>query len=504
MNNLMKKIFLVTLLIFSCFVSATAQYMFTLQINTNRIAFDSKRNVILATVNGNDDNYANSLVSINPYTGKVLKNVFVGSEPTKLFFTTDSNYIFICFDDLMSIKKFDLNSFTVVQEIKLGLNGSYGMYYGESIAVLPNNDSTIIVTMKTNNSYVEPSGAVVFSNGKQLPNVASDRVNNPDDLLSTGTDTIFGYTTSSTSYSFCSILVSPDSGASILKMQWFTSLTNPQYYNGFVYDDLGIRINPNTPSIVDTFNLHYNYGFQSFACAPDISKNKIFYSGANNDDPNIEFYRFNKTTTKLEAQYTISNIIPQSYQIPAVSQLIRFGNNGLATTVYDNYYFTTNKPFLAILNNSSFVDSVHQIDTSSISKLVVNDTIFTHIQILDTVNSIQKDTITFYATKYIATHDTLVLYSQLYKTIPDSIISTVRLIASPKSNSLSVVTDNYNFIPNFVLQIVDESAKELLNTTLISENFDIDISNFGKGTFKILLTIPGYQNTVSNKNLIIK
>jgi len=99
----MKKIIISLFLILFGFTSLKAEYLLKLQLKSNKIAYDWKRSCIYATVKGCDDHYGNNLVAIDPKTGKIIRNIFVGSEPTQLTFSTDSNYIYICFDGISSV-----------------------------------------------------------------------------------------------------------------------------------------------------------------------------------------------------------------------------------------------------------------------------------------------------------------------------------------------------------------------------------------------------------------
>lgn len=477
--------------------SVFSQYLFTVDVGANYIGYDSKRELIYATIQGSDANYANSLLAINPYEGTIVDNIFIGSEPTEFVFTTDSNYLFIMFDEQPVVKKFNLNSFSVVQEINLGVDPYHGAYYGKSMAVLPDNDSVIIVSRKQKGVSPDFGGVAVYSNGVKLPRETQDH-HGPEYLVNTQSDTIYAYQSD-----FFVLHVSLDSGIVVLEEIDDLGLENAKYEKGLIFDDHGKIVDPKTRAQKGKISLNDDYGFQTYAHQADSINNKVFFSAANNGNPNIDFYSYDRTTYGFKHNYSIPDIIPSGYSTPAVSQLIRFGKKGLATTVYDSYYFTEESPFIAILNNSSFVDSISAPDTSELSKLYVLDTVYTyeHITVYDTLDVYNY--VTVYDTTHLSTTDTLIVYQTTTNVNGNIIKSEISLYPNPSSNYINVEITNSNVIENYNIKLYNTLGELFFDSQLTSDLLTIDISSYTKGTYILTLT-DNWGQRIATKYVVVK
>jgi hypothetical protein len=204
-------------------LNAYSQYLFTIDVSANHIEYDSKRELIYATIKGDDANYANSLIAINPYDGTITNNVFIGSEPTDFVFTTDSNYLFIIFDEQPVVKKFDLEGFSIVQTTNLGVSQYFGAYYGKSLAILPDNDTAVIVSRKYKGVSPDFGGVAIYSNGIKLPFETQDH-HGPEYLVNTGNDTIYAYASN-----FFSLHARTDSGIVVINEIDDLGMTNAKF-----------------------------------------------------------------------------------------------------------------------------------------------------------------------------------------------------------------------------------------------------------------------------------
>lgn len=478
-------------------LNAYSQYLFTIDVSANHIEYDSKRELIYATIKGDDSHYANSLIAINPYDGTITKNIFIGSEPTDFVFTMDSNFIFIIFDEQPMVKKFDLESFTVIQETNLGISQYNGAYYGKSLAVLPDNDTSVIVSRKYKGVSPDFGGVAIYSNGKKLPYETSGH-HGPEYLVNTGNDTIYAYASN-----FFSLQARPDSGIVIIQEIDDLGLTKAKYEKGLIFDDHGKIVDPKIMAQMGKISLNDDYGFQSYAHQADFSNNKVFFSAANNGNVNIDFYSYNRTTFGFIDKYSIPNVIPSGYSTPAVSQLIRFGKKGLATTVYDSYYFTEESPFIAILNNSSFVDSISPEDTSELAQLFVLDTVYTyeHVIVYDTLDVYNY--ISIYDTTHLSTTDTLIFYQKTTNVNGNIIKSEISLYPNPTNNYINIEITNNNVIENYTVRLYNTLGELFFDSQLTSNLLTIDISSYSKGTYILTLT-NNFGQKVATKYVVVK
>jgi hypothetical protein len=401
------------------------------------------------------------------------------------------------FDEQPMVKKFDLESFTVIQQTNLGISQYNGAYYGKSLAVLPDNDTAVIVSRKYKGVSPDFGGVAIYSNGKKLPYEIPGH-HGPEYLVNTGNDTIYAYASN-----FFSLSARADSGIVVNQEIDDLGLTKAKYEKGLIVDDHGKIVDPKIMAQLGKISLNSDYGFQTYAHQADFSNNKIFFSAANNGNVNLDFYSYNRTTYGFIDKYSIPNIIPSGYSTPAVSQLIRFGKKGLATSVYDSYYFTKQKPFIAILNNSSFVDSISSPDTSDLAQLYVLDTVYTyeHVTVFDTLNLYNY--VTVYDTTHLSTIDTLIVYQTITNVNGNLIKSEVSLYPNPSSNYINVEVKNNNVIENFYIKMYNTHGELFFDSHLNSSLLTIDVSAYAKGTYILILT-NNYGQKVATKYVVVK
>lgn len=333
---MMKKLFLLIALICSLGLNVVAQTAFKFGIEVNDIGYDSQRNLIYATVRGSDPSYTNSLIAIDPYDNMVTQSVFVGKEPGDFIFTSDSAFIYIAFDADTVVRKFSLNEFKIVQEIALGKDAN-GYLYAHSLAVLPGEDDAIIVSKKYSNLFPPFASLSVYKDGKILPGeVVHFLSSNIDKIVSTGNDTIYGYSENTSPDQFYVITATADSGASIIaSYNDLVSLSNPTYHDGIIYDDNGLRFDPNELAYLTPFRLSNPIGYSdaaNFLCCIDDRLDKAFFCEASGRyEMNVVV--FDKSSSEKIGTMNIG--MDCGIWDPELIQLIRFGENGLAMIVQE-------------------------------------------------------------------------------------------------------------------------------------------------------------------------
>src|SRR5437867_10859095 len=78
------------------------------QLITNDIVYDPVSRSIYASVPSRAGSIGNSITQVNPVTGAIGPSVFVGSEPSKLIKSDNSQYLYVGLDGAGAVRRFDL------------------------------------------------------------------------------------------------------------------------------------------------------------------------------------------------------------------------------------------------------------------------------------------------------------------------------------------------------------------------------------------------------------
>jgi len=133
---------------------------------TNAMLIDTQSGHLWASVPGTDPAYGNSVIEIDPSTGKILSSVAVGSNPGPLAISADDDYLYVGLQGAEQIVKVDLNARSAVSTIAIVPDITNQTAYASGIAVDPGDDNTIAVSQQ-NGTYATTTG-VIYSNGQRL------------------------------------------------------------------------------------------------------------------------------------------------------------------------------------------------------------------------------------------------------------------------------------------------------------------------------------------------
>jgi len=508
----MKNVFQIIIALFLV-QTVYSQQPITLYLNANKIAVDSKRNVINATINSADINYFNSFVSINPSTGTVVKKINLGNNPSDFVYTFDSNFVYIAFLDTPKIVKFDLNKYKIVQTILIDYDTvrAYQPYPG-SLAVISKDDS-IVITTKVSHTFSSSSmGVIAFKNGKKMPKEIS-YIASIDELISTTSDTLFGHETTGSYYEFSKIKFEKDSGISVIESIGYMNLRGVKFGNGLLYDNFGIVLNPIEIEQVGSFNVRGKYNYDIFASTPDFTKNKFFTFTIDDSysKSSLNFYSYDMSTyTKID-EYILPFSTLTQYNSPAALQLSRFGDEGLVASISDDFasYKQNYSKSIIIFNNLPLIKSTKINDTTGLTKVFALDTIFVTQTKIDTIHYYKyKQNIVYDDTVALMLTDTLVM---IYKDTLDTItngkanvaFSQINIFPNPCTKILNLDFDDYILDKKPLLQITDMLGKVVYETTISTKYLKVDVSQYKRGTYNIVL-INTKNHSMSSLKVIVK
>lgn len=145
-----------------------------LAFKANDIIYNAKNDCIYATAPSDNLGYGNSLCRLDPVTGRILQSVFIGTEPSKLAISDDSQYLYVSFENLPRIVRLKLPELTtdltipLLDSLYIGNNYPYAVvpYYTQDMAVFPKNSKKIAVALKS--SSFEYSDRLVIYDEKVM------------------------------------------------------------------------------------------------------------------------------------------------------------------------------------------------------------------------------------------------------------------------------------------------------------------------------------------------
>ena len=323
-------------------ISITAQNKtFSIPLAANDIIFDTLRNVIYATVKTEDSyNLGNRIVAIDPSTGKISKNIFVGSQPTRMALTDGNTYLYVSLGGSPRIIRIQLDRFEVDMDFTTTSSKQQTFYYPhDDIAVFPQKTDYVISTLSE--QIGTPNwgfGVSVLQNGKQIE-VSSNGTNPFLDLIVDKSRNIMGITAGVFMSSLAvdsNIIVATEGYGAVIMMRTPNNTIMPVgYYKGqspiylaganyariamdnrIIYTSAGkiVRLKENfqleeITTLPNVANPHRPFSFFI-----DKATNGIYF--ANTEGSNIKVKKFNKTTYALEAEWTQTAVLPNGTNTP--------------------------------------------------------------------------------------------------------------------------------------------------------------------------------------------
>ncbi|MBU2018914.1 MAG: T9SS type A sorting domain-containing protein [Bacteroidetes bacterium] len=359
--NASKTILLLTFLTISL-MNVYGQSLISIDLNAHKLLYDGKRDKIYATVKSLDMNYGNNFVQINPRTGLIEKSMFVGSEPSCMDITKDTNFVYIGFDGASLVKRINLNTFLVDRTIPLG-NGPFGPRYAEDVATISTTPDVVVVSRKRMSVTPRHDGVVAYLNSTKIPgetpnHTGSNVIESADD-----TSLVFGYNNESSEYGFRRMRIDTITGVNLIDVTQGMSLgLDFEFEKGLLYSDRGKILDPflSPPTFVGNYaNISWDYAVQA-----DFENNTTFFCTISNG---LQIRRYNLQTMALKGVTNLDNAFPNTFQLPVSSDMIRYSEGGLAFIVHEDYF--ENQDRRVILYSSCLFKDGSNL---SISKVLAN------------------------------------------------------------------------------------------------------------------------------------
>jgi uncharacterized repeat protein (TIGR01451 family) len=152
-------------------VSAAQTFTVFVPLQTNDLVYDATRQLLWASIPSiAGATLGNSVVSIDPATGAIGTPIWVGSEPTKLGLSSDSNTLWVGLNGAGAMRQVNLVNRTAGLQFALGGgNGPYNPpYLAGAIAVMPGQPNTVAVAAGSSGSQ---GSVTIYDSGVPRPGV---------------------------------------------------------------------------------------------------------------------------------------------------------------------------------------------------------------------------------------------------------------------------------------------------------------------------------------------
>jgi uncharacterized protein (TIGR03437 family) len=330
----------------------------TINIPANSLAWDPNSQKVYLSLPSADGPNGNAVQVLDPVTGRLGANVFVGSEPGLLSVSATGKYLYTGLNGASAVQRVTLPSLGLDVKIPLG-SGSYGPYFAGDLQASPMADGTVAVVRDvTGESPSEEGGVLIYDDAVLRPNFICGWIQIGctgstgawlfDSIQWNATASVlFGANNEGSGFDF---YTAPVTASGLGKVTDYSGLAggfgNSIHFDrvtGYVYDDNGSIIDPVAAAMVGKFDA-------SGLVVPDGSLGRAFVlteSGFGSSSYTLTAFDMTRLTPIATA--TITNVIG------AANHLIRWGPNGLAFTTKAEPGFSTSPAGAVYILSGSFI-----------------------------------------------------------------------------------------------------------------------------------------------------
>jgi trimeric autotransporter adhesin len=280
----------------------------------------------------------NSLVGIDPLTGAVTRQIWVGSNPNKLAISTDGTQIFVGLDGAGAVAQVNLAQGKVVNQFSLG--GGPGIYNSpytaQYLAAVPGSPNSVAVAIL--GSFSSGTTVTIFDSGVARINTPTNIGEGPLSFgssasdLYVGSSTVQHLTVSPTGITAATTLYTSSSSVSAL-----------QYDNGQLYLSSGAVVNSSTGALLGTF-----YSSASTpANGPVVSDSTLgrAFIGQSSFGNSGQVLAFDESSFNLTGSIPVNGVGTQGYPT-SFRKIVRWGQNGIALNTIPSAFSSTNQIYI--------------------------------------------------------------------------------------------------------------------------------------------------------------
>jgi hypothetical protein len=238
---------------------ALGQEVRSIPLTVNDLVYDPEAGLLYASVPSVVPGFplpvqrpvANSLISIDPRTGRLGVAVFVGSDPNRLALSDDGSTLYVGLDGAYAVRRVSRPSLEPGLQFPLG--NSIGPHRAEDIAVQPGHPEVVAVSERVVSGFGKSRGVSVYDDGV-LRSLRIERVVNQIEF-SHDPGILYGYENESSSFEFVTLAVD-ERGATLLGTRGRLLVDfgiELVFRNGWLHASNGMTLDPSVPALVGTY-----------------------------------------------------------------------------------------------------------------------------------------------------------------------------------------------------------------------------------------------------------
>jgi hypothetical protein len=136
-----------------------------LPVRANSLAYDANRKLLWASIPGVSGQIGNTVIAIDPATGRILDSIFAGSEPGQLSLASDGGRLFALLGGVPAVATLDLNARHLAQTFNLQEEENFRPL---SLAAVP-GQSNVVAVARAPGNLQHSSNVAVYDNGIRRP-----------------------------------------------------------------------------------------------------------------------------------------------------------------------------------------------------------------------------------------------------------------------------------------------------------------------------------------------
>ena len=320
---------------------------------SNDMVYNPANGLLYLSVPSSTVGLGNSVIGLDPATGNLIRQVWVGSNPNKLALSTDGTQLFVGLDGAGAVAQVNLLSGKVVNQFSVGTGeGITGVQYTAFyMAAVPGQPNSVVVVIGAPGSLGGTgTGLAIFDSG--VPRSAPWNAypygagpicfgaNSSTIYMSNGTS-IYQLTVGATGVSAPSTLATVPSalGNSI------------QFDNGRIYLANGAVVDATSGSLLGAFNVPI-VDTSTGPIVSDSSLGLAFYGSPGSSNAGVSSFPvlvYNENTFSQTGSIPIYDV--QSNTVSVFEKIVRWGQDGVALNT-GTQIFTFRSPVVKDLSSS--------------------------------------------------------------------------------------------------------------------------------------------------------